>query len=122
MLTYRLNTLTREMTRWLVEVNDVRTIGVVIDMWYKETQRASQVRPALERLLIRLLLRLQPTNADLLNDRQRRRLHEELTGYNATLVLAILQGLKDENCGTGVSAYVASTDRESTSRVGRVAC
>lgn len=89
-------TLWRLEVRSLVELDDIRTIGAVVDLWERDSGRRTtfDTSSRLDALLIRLLLRLEPEDAYLLNDRQRRALHDELKGYNAPLVLAILKALK----------------------------
>ncbi len=83
------------MVRLLKEQDDVRSIGLVVTMWHDDSGRRATLdtSPRLDALLIRLLRRLGPDDGHLLDDRQRRWLHEELTGYNVPLVAAILQAL-----------------------------
>ena len=99
---FRFSTVTRATTGCLVEMDDLRSIGVVTDLWHRETQYASPARPRLEALLIRLLLRLSPDDGYLLDRRQWRHLCGELSGYNASLVLAVLAGLKEAGGGEAI--------------------
>jgi hypothetical protein len=82
--------------RLLTEWDDVRTIGLVVDMWERDSGRRTthDTSLRLDALLIRLLRRLEPKDYYLLNDRQRRYLYEELKGYTVPLVTAILQAVK----------------------------
>ncbi len=92
------------MVRSLKELDDVRSIGVVVTLWHDDSGRRAtfDTSPRLDALLIRLLRRLEPKDGYLLNARRRRWLHEELTGYNVPLVAAILEALYQIGDGTAV--------------------
>ena len=92
------------MVRSLKELDDVRSIGVVVTLWHNDSGRRAtfDTSPRLDALLIRLLRRLEPKDGYLLNARRRRWLHEELTGYNVPLVAAILEALYQIGDGTAV--------------------
>ena len=90
--------------QFLTEMDDVRSINWVVRSWARDMGRRTihDRTPRIDPLLIRLLLRLEPKDAYLLNERSRGLLNDELGGGNAPLVFAILKAWKQVGDGRAI--------------------
>lgn len=75
----------------LLGCTDIHAVGPLADIL---EVRHHKTRSAIEAALVRLLPQLQATDADLLNQQQRRLLHRALLRKNADLILAVLKTLE----------------------------
>jgi hypothetical protein len=80
-----------EVARRLADYGDVRAVGPLAEALGRSDRQIHEIAAA---ALTRLLPRLRPADAGLLNANQRRSLHRALNGENTGLTLAILSALE----------------------------
>jgi hypothetical protein len=103
----------KQVTKELAQYDGVRAVGPLAEAL---TWKDKSIRIIAEAALIRLLPRIQASDADCLNEKQRKCLHQALYCKNEPLVLAILTALEqvgDEKAMPYVEKLAAGRTRSS---------